>query len=83
MTYRIGAAINEVKYNDFGGWGHDFSMVGSIENPLNGTAVHITNRMTVKYPSNQEVISSLAILKSATKASGVITVSSNSPSQVV
>ena len=36
MTYRIGAAINEVKYNDFGGWGHDFSMVGSIENPLNG-----------------------------------------------
>ncbi len=36
VTYRIGAALNEVKYNDFGGWGHDMTLVSSRDNPIMG-----------------------------------------------
>ncbi len=36
VTHRTGAALNEVKYNDYGGWGHDFTMVASIEDPIDG-----------------------------------------------
>lgn len=33
-TYRIGASLNEVQYDDYGGWGDDFTMVYSSSSSL-------------------------------------------------
>lgn len=33
-TYRIGASLNEVQYDDYGGWGDDFTMVYSSSTSL-------------------------------------------------